>query len=95
VGGCGVPTTSGWHRYNSHLAHIIAHVDAGMLNNVCDMGYAEPATLRFVIEDYVRHVQPARPKSGNSGGHHLDQIFGDADPRERERLVQRVPSENV
>ena len=70
-----------WYCYNMHLAHVIAHVEATSLNNVCDMGYAEPATLRFVIEDYLRHVQ-----------HHLEQIFSDADPRERERWVRRHPS---
>lgn len=70
-----------WYRYNAHLAHSIAHVDAGALINVCDVGYAAPATLKFVIEDYVRHVR-----------HHLDQIFSDADPRERQQWVERVPS---
>lgn len=71
-----------WYRYNAHLAHVIAHVNPASLNNVCDMGYAEPATLKFVIEDYVRHVQ-----------HHLDQIFGGDDPKKRKQWVRRLPSE--
>ena len=70
-----------WYRYNVHLAHVIAHADATALENKCDMGYETPATLRFVIEDYVRHVQ-----------HHLDQIFNEAGPLERPRWVQRRPS---
>jgi len=72
-----------WYLYNMHLAHIVAHVDPTSLNNMCDMGYAKPATLKFVIEDYVRHVQ-----------HHIDQIFTDSDPRERQQWVNRPPPEN-
>lgn len=72
-----------WYLYNTHLSHVIAHVAPGSLENVCDMGYAKPAGLRFVIQDYVRHVQ-----------HHLDQIFSGLDPRERERWVRRIPSQN-
>ncbi len=71
-----------WALFNTHLAHVIEHVDPGSLDNTCDMGYIAPAKLRFVIEDYVRHVQ-----------HHLDQIFSDTDPRERVRWVRRNPEE--
>lgn len=70
-----------WYFYNTHLAHVIANVDPASLDNVCDMGYSEPARLRFVIEDYVRHVQ-----------HHLDQIFSGVDPRKRMQWVRRRPS---
>jgi hypothetical protein len=70
-----------WHSYNKHIAHVVAYVDEDTLQNMCDMGYSEPATLRFVIEDYVRHVQ-----------HHLDQIFADVSPRERTQWKQRNPS---
>jgi len=66
-----------WYFYNKHLAHIIEHIDPGSLNNVCDMDYSEPETLRFVAEDYVRHLQ-----------HHLDQIFSGADPRERKKWME-------
>jgi hypothetical protein len=72
-----------WFLYNMHLAHVVAHVDPASLNNMCEMGYAKPATLRFVIEDYIRHVR-----------HHIDQIFSGADPREREQWVRRDPSES-
>ncbi|MGA9118900.1 MAG: DinB family protein [Bacteroidota bacterium] len=71
-----------WYHYNTHLAHIIRHVDPGSLQHSCDMGYAKPATLKFVIEDYVRHVE-----------HHLGQIFGGADPRKRGTWVRRDPGE--
>ena len=69
-----------WESYNFHLSHVIAHVDARSLENVCDMGYAKPATLRFVIEDYLRHLR-----------HHLGQILENQDPRGRSQWVKREP----
>lgn len=65
-----------WFFYNKHLAHIIEHANPASLNNTCDMDYPAPATLRFVAEDYVRHLQ-----------HHLQQIFSDADPRARTKWM--------
>jgi hypothetical protein len=67
-----------WTLYNAHLAHLIEHVDPGSLNHTCDVGSSRPTTLRFIMEDYVRHVQ-----------HHLDQILGDADPRGRTKWVRK------
>jgi hypothetical protein len=69
-----------WFHYNLHLAHIIGEVDPRTLEHVCDMGYASPATLAFVIEDYLRHVK-----------HHLAQVFSDRDPREREKWISGDP----
>lgn len=69
-----------WHLYNEHIAHMMEHVDPASLGHTCDMGYSAPATLRFVMEDYVRHVR-----------HHLEQIFADADPLHRQRWVMRPP----
>lgn len=63
-----------WHAYNKHLVHVIEHLEPSALSNVCDIGYPEPATLKYVAEDYVRHVR-----------HHLEQIFSNADPRHRRR----------
>jgi hypothetical protein len=69
-----------WVSYNRHLAHVIAHVDPSTLSNRCDIGYAKPANLKFVIEDYLRHVE-----------HHLRQILSGADPLSRERWIRREP----
>ncbi len=69
-----------WHRYNAHLAHVIGRVDPASISHTCDMGYPSPAPLKFVIEDYLRHVQ-----------HHVSQILGGADPRERTKWVPRDP----
>ena len=52
-----------WYFYNTHLAHVIAHVKPEFTENQLDV-WDEPATLRFVAVDYVRHLN-----------HHLTQIF--------------------
>jgi hypothetical protein len=72
-----------WRWYNNHLAHVIERIDPGSLAHLCDVGYSEPATLAFIVEDYLRHVE-----------HHLKQIFGDSDPREREKWIRRDPVKN-
>ena len=56
-----------WYHFNRHLAHVIAHINPAALDHSCDMGYATPATLRFFVEDYLRHVR-----------HHIEQILGDS-----------------
>lgn len=55
-----------WFQYNLHLAHVIGEVNPKTLAHVCEMGYARPATLAFVIEDYLRHLE-----------HHLAQVFSE------------------
>jgi hypothetical protein len=69
-----------WCQLNRHLAHVIAHIDPATLTHSCDMGYAAPASLRFVVEDYLRHVR-----------HHMEQILSDSNPRERRKWVARSP----
>ena len=61
-----------WYYANRHLAHTIGNIKPATLGNVVDMGNPKPATLQYVAEDYLRHLR-----------HHLDQIFSEADPRER------------
>jgi hypothetical protein len=69
-----------WHSYNNHLTHVIEQIDPGSLEHLCDVGYSEPATLEFILEDYLRHVE-----------HHLKQIFSESDPGKREKWVRRDP----
>ncbi len=71
-----------WCQVNRHLAHVIARIDPAALAHTCDMGYATPATLQFVVQDYLRHVR-----------HHVDQILSGADPRQRKKWVARNPQE--
>jgi len=52
-----------WRGYNHHLAHVIRQIPEERLYSVCRIGDNEPATLRFLIEDYVDHME-----------HHLKQV---------------------
>src|SRR5688500_16666555 len=52
-----------WAAYNRHLAHVIRRLPAASLDVVCRIGGNEPATLGFIVEDYVTHMR-----------HHLSQI---------------------
>jgi hypothetical protein len=53
-----------WASYNRHLAHVIAHLPDDKLDASCIIGDHEPVTLRFLAEDYLRHLS-----------HHLEQIL--------------------
>jgi len=52
-----------WGNYNRYLAHVIAHLPASKLETPCRIGSDEPVTLRFLAEDYLKHML-----------HHLGQI---------------------
>ena len=52
-----------WKNYNLYLAHVIAHLPASELEAACRIGASEPVTLKFLAEDYLRHLL-----------HHLGQI---------------------
>lgn len=56
-----------WHSYNSLLAHLIGQISEETLSVECSIYSGEPVTLRFLIEDYILHMQ-----------HHLDHIMGRA-----------------
>src|SRR5580704_17017348 len=56
-----------WTNYNLYLAHVIANLPASQLEAVCRIGDHEPVTLRFLAEDYLRHLL-----------HHLEQIGASA-----------------
>ncbi len=67
-----------WHWYNVHLANIMNHIDPAALDHICDVGYPKPITLRFMLDDYVDHLQ-----------HHLGQIFSEGEPRKRLPRIKR------
>jgi len=52
-----------WASYNRYLAHVIGHLPPAQLEAACRIGSNEPVTLRFLVEDYLRHLL-----------HHLAQI---------------------
>jgi DinB family protein len=66
-----------WYFYNKHLSHLVANLNQAMLDNKCDMGYAEAKNLEFVIRDYIRHLE-----------HHLNQIVSGVEPEQREKWVR-------
>ena len=54
-----------WLLLNRHLLHVINNVPPQALSHTLSIGGRPAATLSFVIEDYVRHME-----------HHLSQIIG-------------------
>jgi hypothetical protein len=52
-----------WANYNRYLAHLIAHLPAEKLDVPCRIGAKDPVPLRFLVEDYLRHMD-----------HHLRQL---------------------
>ena len=54
-----------WERYNRLLARLIERVPAARLDAQCTIGDHTPATLEFLISDYIGHLR-----------HHLDHILG-------------------
>ncbi len=52
-----------WAAYNRYLAHILVHLPPAKLDVLCRIGSGQPVTLRFLAEDYLRHLS-----------HHLEQI---------------------
>ena len=56
--------TTLWKSYNLHLLHVISHMSDDKLDVLCVIGGSEPVTLRFLAEDYVKHMK-----------HHLEQIL--------------------
>jgi DinB superfamily len=52
-----------WAAYNRYLAHVIAHLPSSKLEAPCRIGAGEEVTLRFLVTDYLRHMQ-----------HHLEQL---------------------
>jgi hypothetical protein len=53
-----------WAAYNRHLAAVIARIPPEQLSAVCRIGEYEPASLAWLAEDYVRHLD-----------HHLEQLW--------------------
>ena len=53
-----------WAAFNRHMLHLISRIPEARADNRCVVGGGEPVTLRFLVEDYTRHLE-----------HHLSQIF--------------------
>ena len=55
-----------WKSYNHHLLHVVSRIPEDKLSLSCTVGNGEPVTLRFIVEDYVKHMK-----------HHLNQILAE------------------
>jgi len=53
-----------WRQHNELLLRLVIRIPEERLAVACGIGSADPVTLRFLIEDYVLHMQ-----------HHLDHIL--------------------
>ena len=45
-----------WMQVNLHLIKVMENVPESALQNPCGIGKDEPVTLKFVMEDYLRHM---------------------------------------
>jgi hypothetical protein len=57
--------TEFWANYNRFLAHVISALPLEAASVICAVGENPPATLEWVVQDYVAHLK-----------HHLNQILG-------------------
>jgi hypothetical protein len=46
-----------WHVYNTHLLHIMRHVDESKLGNEGTFPEYGTKTLQFLLDDYVDHLE--------------------------------------
>ena len=53
-----------WFSYNQFLAGLVDKIPEARLETGCLIGTHRPVTLRFLIEDYILHMQ-----------HHIDQLL--------------------
>ncbi len=53
-----------WFQYNTFLARTVERIPDGRLETPCFIGTNPSVTLRFLIKDYILHMQ-----------HHLDQLL--------------------
>jgi hypothetical protein len=53
-----------WTGFNRHMLHVILHISEDQADNCCVIGGSQPTTLRFLVDDYIRHLE-----------HHLAQIL--------------------
>ncbi len=53
-----------WAGFNRHILHFVSRIPEDSADNRCALDGNEPVTLRFLVDDYVRHLE-----------HHLAQIL--------------------
>jgi hypothetical protein len=53
-----------WAGFNRHILHFVSQIPEDSADNRCALDGDKPVTLRFLVDDYVRHLE-----------HHLAQIL--------------------
>jgi hypothetical protein len=53
-----------WFSYNRLLTRLVERIPESQLGTQCTIGANEPVTLRFLIDDYILHMQ-----------HHIDLLL--------------------
>ncbi len=46
-----------WKAHNSLLARVVRQIPEDKLTSECRVGNEKPATLRYIIEDYLHHME--------------------------------------
>ena len=46
-----------WYLYNQQIARIIRHIPTSQLDTPCTIAPYETCTLKFLIDDYLDHLQ--------------------------------------
>lgn len=58
------PIVDFWFAYNRFLAGLVGRIPEPQLETECTIATKPPVTLRFLIDDYILHMQ-----------HHIDQLL--------------------
>lgn len=53
-----------WAAYNNHLSDLLERLPVSSKSSICNIGKTEPASLDFVVKDYLRHLN-----------HHINKII--------------------
>ncbi|MBI1881533.1 MAG: ClbS/DfsB family four-helix bundle protein [Chloroflexi bacterium] len=70
-----------WRRYNQHLAFIIRRIPETALTHECVVGDKAPATLAWLISDYLDHLK-----------HHLNDVLK---PSTKGELLAQIEQERA
>ena len=53
-----------WAAYNNHLSDLLERIPVSSKSAPCNLGKSEPASLEWVVKDYLRHMN-----------HHINKII--------------------
>jgi hypothetical protein len=53
-----------WAAYNNHLSDLLERIPVSSKSAPCNLGKSEPASLEWIVKDYLRHMN-----------HHINKII--------------------